>query len=39
MRKYAAVAAVRLASKTRHPIAVAASLDDLEVAEFVADIP
>ena len=38
MRKYAAIAAVRLAPKTKHPIAVAASLEDLEVAEFAADI-
>jgi hypothetical protein len=38
MRKYAAVAAVRLAPQTRHPITVAASLDDLEIAEFVADV-
>jgi len=37
MRKYAAVAAVRMSTEDRHPLLLAASSDDPEVAEFAAD--
>lgn len=37
MRKYAAVAAVRMALENQHSLVIAASLGDTEVAEFAAD--
>jgi hypothetical protein len=39
LRKYAAVAAARMAKHDRHPLAIAASSGDSEVAEFAADSP
>lgn len=39
MRKYGAVAAVRMAKENRDPLAVAALSNDSEIAEFVADMP
>ena len=37
MRKYAAVAAARMALENQHPLLIASSLSDSEVAEFAAD--
>ena len=37
MRKYAAVAAARMAAENQHPLVVAASSGDSEVAEFAHD--
>jgi hypothetical protein len=37
MRKYAAAAAARVAAKNQHPLSIASSSHDTEVAEFAAD--